>query len=210
MTLCQKSIIMALEAFYKLKEKKKKNILESISTCLKNKNYDELSVNDISVASDISRGSFYNYFNDKSDAIGTLVESRISEYLDLYREAIKISGYDLIEGTRKIYGDIEELFRDEINVLKMKNLKFFIEFIIQSVHSKKFEKEIDEIVGWLIKNTKEGHNKLNTYKNMANVLDMLIVLVLNTIFNDIVIKSEYFSKYDDFNYKLDLIKNSLK
>lgn len=201
---------MALEAFYKLKEKKKKNILESISTCLKNKNYDELSVNDISVASDISRGSFYNYFNDKSDAVGTLVESRISEYLDLYREAIKISGYDLIEGTRKIYGDIEELFRDEINVLKMKNLKFFIEFIIQSVHSKRFEKEIDEIVGWLIKNTKEGHTKLNTYKNMANVLDMLIVLVLNTIFNDIVIKSEYFSKYDDFNYKLDLIKNSLK
>ena len=92
----------------------------------------------------------------------------------------------------------------------MKNLKFFIEFIIQSVHSKRFEKEIDEIVGWLIKNTKEGHNKLNTYKNMANVLDMLIVLVLNTIFNNIVIKSEYFSKYDDFNYKLDLIKNSFK
>ncbi|MBO6119730.1 MAG: TetR/AcrR family transcriptional regulator [Lachnospiraceae bacterium] len=201
---------MALEAFYKLKEKKKKNILESISTCLKNKNYDELSVNDISVAADISRGSFYNYFNDKSDAVETLIESRISEYLDLYREAIKISGYDLIEGTRKIYGDIEELFRDEINVLKMKNLKFFIEFIIQSVHSKRFEKEIDEIVGWLIKNTKEGHNKLNTYKNMANVLDMLIVLVLNTIFNNIVIKSEYFSKYDDFNYKLDLIKNSFK
>lgn len=201
---------MALTAFYNLKDKKKKNVIEAISFCLKSKNYDELSVNDIVVAADISRGSFYNYFNDKSDAVSTYVESRIREYLDLYINAIKSSDFSLIEGTRKVYSEIKDILKNEINVVKMKNLKFSIEFVIQSIHDDKFEKDIDNTIEWLVNNTIEGKNTLKTYKKMANVLDILIMIVLTTVFNNIVFKSAYFDKYDDFNYKLDLIKNSLK
>ena len=201
---------MALVAFYNLKEKKKKNVLEAISVCLKSKSYDDLSVNDIVVAADISRGSFYNYFNDKSDAVGTYIESRIREYFELYTNAIIDSNYSLIEGTRKIYGEIKDILKNEIYVLKMKNLKFFMEFVIQSIHSDKFENDINSIVDWLMKNTIEGKDALNTFTKMANVLDILIMIVLSTVFNSIVFKSSYFDKYDDFNYKLDLIKNSLK
>lgn len=200
---------MALSAFYNLKEKKKKNVLEAISLCLKSRNYDDLSVNDIVVAADISRGSFYNYFNDKSDAVGTYIESRIREYLELYTVAVINSNHSLIEGTRKIYGEINDILKNEINVLKIKNLKFFIEFVIQSIHSDKFEKDIDNIIEWFVSNTIEGKKRLNTYKKMANVLDMLIMIVLTTAFNNIVFKSAYFDKYDDFNYKLDLINNSI-
>lgn len=201
---------MALEAFYNLKEKKKNSILESISLCLKSKNYDDLSVNDISVAADISRGSFYNYFKDKSDAVITLIDSRIKYYFDCYVNSIKNSDYSLVEGTRLIYSEIKDILKNEINALKMKNLKFFMEFVIQSIHSDKFNKDIDDIIEWLVNNTQEGKNKLNTYKKMANVLDMLIMVVLNTIFTNVVFQSEYFNKYDDFNYKLDLIGNSIK
>ena len=200
---------MALEAFYNLKEKKKKSILESISVCLKNKDYDDLSVNDISMAADISRGSFYNYFTDKNDAVGTLVDSKINEYFEKYRMAIEASNYNLIDGTRKIYNDTKCILKDEINAAIMKNLKFFMEFGIQALHSKKFETDIDEFVSWLIKNTNEGKTKLNNHKKMANVLDMLIGIVLNTVFNNIMFNSEYFEKYDDLNYKLDLINESL-
>ena len=136
--------------------------------------------------------------------------SRIRDYLGLYTTAVMDSNYSLIEGTRKIYGDIKDIFKNEINVLKMKNLKFFIEFIIQSIHSDKFEKDIENTINWFMSNTVEGKESLNTYKKMANVLDMLIIIVLTTIFNNIVFKSAYFDKYDDFNYKLNLIKNSLK
>lgn len=201
---------MAFDAFYNLKEKKKKSILDSISLCLKSKNYDDLSVNDISVAADISRGSFYNYFKDKSDAVITLIDSRIREYFDLYMDSIKNSDYSLVEGTRNIYFEIRDLLKNEINALKMKNLKFFMEFVIESIHADKFKNDIDDIIEWLIKNTKEGQNKVNSYKKMANVLDMLIMIVLNTVFTNVVFKSEYFDKYDDFNYKLDIIGNSIK
>lgn len=200
---------MALEAFYNLKDKKKKSILDAISVCLRNKNYDELSVNDIAVAADISRGSFYNYFNDKYDAVVTLVDSKIREHFTQYKEAIISSNNNLIEGTRKVYGGTKDILKDEINITIMRNLKFFIEFGIQSVHSKKFEDDINDFVSWLINNTSEGKSSLNTHKKMANVLDMLISIVLNTIFTLIMFDSKYFEKYDDFNYKLDLIMNSL-
>ena len=200
---------MALEAFYNLKDKKKKSILDAISVCLRNKNYDEISVNDIAVAADISRGSFYNYFNDKYDAVGTLVDSKIREHFTQYKEAIISSNNNLIEGTRKVYDSTKDILKDEINITIMRNLKFFIEFGIQSVHSKKFEDDINDFVSWLINNTSEGKTSLNTHKKMANALDMLISIVLNTIFTLIMFDSKYFEKYDDFNYKLDLIKNSL-
>ena len=201
---------MALEAFYNLKEKKKNNILNAISSCLKSKTYDELSVNDIAIEADISRGSFYNYFNDKYDAVGTFVDSKIREHLNQYMEAIKLSDYNLIEGTRKVYEEIKDVLKNEINISLMRNLKFFVEFGIQSVHSKKFEHDIDEMIAWLVKSTYEGKNMLKTNKEMANVLDMLIILVLNTVFTKIMIDPECFEKYDDFNYKLDLIKKSLR
>ena len=200
---------MAIEAFYNLKEKKKRSILDAISLCLKNKDYDDLSVNDISVAADISRGSFYNYFTDKNDAVGTLVDSKINEYFEKYRMAIESSNFNLIEGTRKIYNDTKSILKDEINVAIMRNLKFFIEFGVKSVHSKKFENYIDEFVSWLINNTIEGKTTLNSYKKMANVLDMLITIGLNTLFSLIMFDSKYFMKYDDFNFKLELIKKSI-
>lgn len=200
---------MALEAFYNLKERKKKSILDAISICLRNKNYDELSVNDIAVQADISRGSFYNYFNDKYDAVGTLVDSKIREHFTQYKEAIISSKNNLIDGTKKVYDDIKDILKDEINVTIMRNLKFFIEFGIKSVHSKKFENDINDFVSWLINNTSEGKSTLNTHKKMANVLDMLISIVLNTVFTLIMFDSKFFEKYDDFNYKLDLIKKSI-
>ena len=201
---------MALEAFYNLKERKKRNILDAISTCLKNKDYDVLSVNDIAIAADISRGSFYNYFSDKYDAIGTLVDSKIRDLFGKYVEAIKASKYNLIDGTKKIYEDTKNVLKDEINVEIMRNLKFFIEFGIQAIHSKKFEQDIDELIGWLVKNTNEGKKSLKSYKKMANVLDMLISIVLNTLFTNIMFSSEFFEKYDDFNYKLNLLDKSIK
>ena len=194
---------MALDAYYNLKERKKRNILDAISNCLKIKNYDDLTVNDIAVAADISRGSFYNYFVDKNDAITTLVGSRIKDYFDKYIEAIKQSNYSLIDGTKLIYNRIKDVLNDEIIFLKMRNMKFFIEFVFQSVH------DIDEIIDWLLKNTNEGKLNSMTHKKMANVLDMLIVLVLSTLFSQIMFNSDWFKMYDDFEYKLGIISNSI-
>ena len=200
---------MALEGFYNLKDKKKEHILQSVINCLKKKTYDELSVNDIVVAADISRGSFYNYFVDKSDAVSTLVDSKIKQYMDGFVSAVIFSSYDLIEGTRHFYEQVKERFKDEINISIVRNIRFLSEFAFQSLHSDKFRGYRNEIIDWLIKNTKEGKEVLKTKKKMQNILDMLVLLVLNSIVIQIIFRPNFLSANDDLNYKLDTIKKGL-
>ena len=130
---------MATEAFHNLKDKKKKIVLGAISSCLKRMTYDELSVNDIVKEADISRGSFYNYFSDKSDAVKCLIESRVRAYFDIYIESVKESNYRLFDGTRKLYSNIVTTLRDAINVAIMNYLMFFSEFAFETIKSKRFK-----------------------------------------------------------------------
>ena len=200
---------MALEAFYKLKDKKKKNVLGAISSCLKRMSYDELSVNDIVVEADISRGSFYNYFADKYDAVKCLVESRVRDYFDMYMDAIQKSDNNLFEGTRELYKSIINILSVDINITVMRNMKFFTELVFETVKSNEYKKYLDEIIDWFIKNTVEGKKVLNSRKKMLNVLDIIISLIMNSIFLEAVFKMEPFNENSDFEYKLKIIEKGI-
>lgn len=203
---------MALEAFNNLKDKKKAHLLNSISTCLRKTSYDDLSVNDIVEEADISRGSFYNYFANKNDAVFSLVESKFKEHFELYIEAIKTSNYSLFEGTKKMYYEIENILSDEINMTIMKNLKFFSELGIEIVKSNKHRQYLENIVKWLIENTVEGKQYINSVKKMSNVLDMILILILNTILLKIIYKNNanIINDKESFEYKLSLIEKGIK
>lgn len=203
---------MSLEAFNNLKDKKKAHLLNSISTCLRKTSYDDLSVNDIVEEADISRGSFYNYFANKNDAVFSLVESKFKEHFELYIEAIKTSNYSLFEGTKKMYYEIENILSDEINMTIMKNLKFFSELGIEIVKSNKHRQYLENIVKWLIENTVEGKQYINSVKKMSNVLDMILILILNTILLKIIYKNNanIINDKESFEYKLSLIEKGIK
>ena len=201
---------MALEAFHNLKERKKRNVLGAISSCLKKMSYNELSVNDIVVEADISRGSFYNYFTDKRDAVRCLIESRVKNYFDMWFDVIKESDNKLFDGTKKLYDNIVNILSDEINVTVMKNLKFFSEFVIETVKSHRFKEYFDNVIQWFINNTIEGKEFLNTEKKMSNVIDMIIILILNTILAETNQKLKPFNENIDLEYKLSIIEKGIK
>ena len=195
---------MALEAFYNLKEKKKLSLYNAISDCLRKKSYDELSVNEIVEEADISRGSFYNYFNNKNDAILSMVEYKIKHHMDLLLTAIKESNYKLFDGVRKYYYDIESVLYDEINLSVMKNVKFYVELCFESVKTDKFRKYIADVAKWLVDNTYEGKKYLSSLKNMISVFEMTIVLVLDTVFAKVNNAVKLVGDNEMFEYKLSI------
>ena len=201
---------MALEAFNNLKEKKKANIFSAISRCLRNTSYDELSVNEIVREADISRGSFYNYFLDKNDAVKSMVNNDLRKYFDMYMDAIREANNMLFEGTKNVYKSISDSLRDKINLTIMRNLKFFSELVFESIKSKKYEERLDEIVQWLIDNTLEGQKYLTTKKKMSNVLDMIIILIMNAIFSHTMTNDEVLVENSDFEYKLSILEKGIK
>ena len=200
---------MALEAFYNLKEKKKLSLYNAISDCLRKKSYDELSVNEIVEEADISRGSFYNYFNNKNDAILSMVEYKIKHHMDLLLTAIKESNYKLFDGVRKYYYDIESVLYDEINLSVMKNVKFYVELCFESVKTDKFRKYIADVAKWLVDNTYEGKKYLSSLKNMISVFEMTIVLVLDTVFAKVNNAVKLAGDNEMFEYKLSIIEKGI-
>lgn len=201
---------MALEAFYNLKEKKKANIFAAISRCLRMTNYDDLSVNEIVAEADISRGSFYNYFVDKNDAVKSMIDSDLRKYFDMYMDSIKESNNSFFEGTRNVYKSIANTLSDKINLTVMKNMKFFSELVFESIKSKKYETSLKEIVQWLIDNTSEGKTVLNSYQKMSRVLDMVLALVMNSIFTQTITQEVPFVDNSDFEYKLHIIEKGIE
>lgn len=200
---------MALEAFYNLKEKKKLSLYNAISDCLRKKSYDELSVNEIVEEADISRGSFYNYFNNKNDAILSMVEYKIKHHMDLLLTTIKESNYKLFDGVRKYYYDIESVLYDEINLSVMKNVKFYVELCFESVKTDKFRKYIADVAKWLVDNTYEGKKYLSSLKNMISVFEMTIVLVLDTVFAKVNNAVKLVGDNEMFEYKLSIIEKGI-
>lgn len=200
---------MALEAFYNLKEKKKLSLYNAIADCLRKKSYDELSVNEIVEEADISRGSFYNYFNNKNDAILSMVEYKIKHHMDLLLTAIKESNYKLFDGVRKYYYDIESVLYDEINLSVMKNVKFYVELCFESVKTDKFRKYIADVAKWLVDNTYEGKKYLSSLKNMISVFEMTIVLVLDTVFAKVNNAVKLVGDNEMFEYKLSIIEKGI-
>lgn len=199
---------MALEAFLTLKEKKKNNILNAISVCLHKTNYDELSVNDIVKEADISRGSFYNYFKDKNDAVETLVDSKLKDHFDQYLNAISKSNCSLFEGTKKVYLEVKDILKDEINITVMRNIKFFMDLVTKVFYSKEQEKYMEDIITWLIDNTIEGKETLNAREKMGNVFDMIIMLIVNSVFLYTIKDDD--KESDAFDFKLDLIRKGIR
>lgn len=200
---------MALNSFYNLKDKKKDAILHAVSSCLRKTSYDNLSVNDIVIEADISRGSFYNYFVDKNDAIVTLVESKLKKYFDKYVEAIKDSNNDLFKGTKKLYYEIKDILEDEINITIMRNMKFFMEIISQALHSNNHKKNIKDFADWLLANTNEGKTVLKQKSKMLNVIDVILTLIMESIFIQIQMKADHEMNENNFDFKLDIIKNGI-
>ena len=66
---------MPTEKFLKLKQSRQDDIIKSLTREFATKDYNTLSVKDLSSNASISRGSFYLYFEDKFDAFLTIVKA---------------------------------------------------------------------------------------------------------------------------------------
>lgn len=200
---------MALPAFKKLNEKKKEKIITAIAMSLRKRNYDELSIQDIAYEAGISRGSFYNYFFDKSDAISTLVIANLYKLKEVFMDTVHESGGKLFESALKTQELILKILKDQVYCTTVHNLKYIMDITLQIFHSKEFENELENLIVWLQENTDEGKKYLNTKIKMANIMEMLVTLFLNYTLR-LTLKTNINTKYDDFKYRLSVLENGIK
>ncbi|MGN0157562.1 MAG: TetR family transcriptional regulator [Brotaphodocola sp.] len=122
---------MPTERFYRLSEEKQKLIYEAAKKEFARVPYEKASINQIVKNADISRGSFYTYFEDKEDAMKYVMKENFTQMRNVCEDALKRNNGEYL-------GMLKTLF--EYFVEKMQNTKEVM-VMVENVFGRK---EMDE------------------------------------------------------------------
>lgn len=98
--------------FENLAEEKKEKIIEAAIEEFIERGYERASINSIIKMADISRGSFYTYFEDKDDILSYIINSFTAKSTEFIINTLKESNGDIIEMMIRLY-DIHIKFKKE-------------------------------------------------------------------------------------------------
>lgn len=198
---------MPHERFILLKPKKKQMMIDSIETIVKEKNFDDISISDITNEAEISRGTFYTYFTDKNDAIFTVLNS--------YYEKIMKRFVDLIDETKGDFFEAVIIGKNELlNAIKKNDMISFL-------HNVKFINSYNLLFSnreTAYKNFKELciniYPKIDIKKyiemdDLYIIVDLIALIVTGTLFK-IVFGMDSREMNKVFEYELAIIKKGIK
>ena len=144
---------MPKPTFFNLKEEKKEKIEKALLKEFSENTFEKASISSIILEANIPRGSFYQYFEDKEDAIYYVINKYLEKEKNrIYQHLLKNEG-DIFKTAINIYEDIakitekdenEELFKNILQELKKNNINIFEENEEILKSKKTIEKMIDK------------------------------------------------------------------
>lgn len=199
---------MIKKTFYNLPEEKRQRIISAVMNEFSSSATEKVSINRIIKAANISRGSFYQYFDDKVDLVEVLVQTFADISVEGGRKALEYSNGDMFYTYEKLFDIIADFGRDKKQKMILKNLM-------------KNLRANDDLISEYLINRFEGlapfrefSNRFNRdnlkYKSDEDVkrLSQILTQVLkNAIFDVFVVGMDCEKVRKDYLRKLEIIKN---
>ena len=99
---------MIKKTFYNLPEEKRQRIISAVMNEFSSSATEKVSINRIIKAANISRGSFYQYFDDKVDLVEVLVKTFADISVEGGRKALEYSNGDIFYTYEKLFDIIAD------------------------------------------------------------------------------------------------------
>ena len=113
---------MPKQTFFNLKEEKKEKIEKALIKEFSNNTFEKASISNIIAEANIPRGSFYQYFEDKEDAIYYIINKYLEKEKNrIYQYLLKNKG-DIFETAINIYEDTAKITEKNENEELFKNI----------------------------------------------------------------------------------------
>ena len=113
---------MIKQTFYNLPEQKRQRVINAVIDEFADTENDKVSINRIVKKANISRGSFYQYFDDKLDLVEVLIKSYIDMGIDDIRRAVATSNGDIFYTFECMFDEIAAFSNDERHKKVLKDL----------------------------------------------------------------------------------------
>lgn len=127
---------MPKQTFFNLRDDKKEKIEKALIKEFSHNTFEKASISSIILEANIPRGSFYQYFEDKEDAIYYIIDKYLEKEKNrIYQYLLKSEG-DIFETAINIYEDMakitekdenEKLFKNILQEIKKNNINIFDE-----------------------------------------------------------------------------------
>lgn len=198
---------MIKKTFYNLPESKKERIYQAIKTEFDRVPVDKISINSIIKEANISRGSFYQYFDDKGDLYDI--------FADRLMESIKSNFTNvLVKFKGDIFATMEEVvethFRKITNPQAKNQIKKFLPGVsvnTKTILDRIFEKSI-LYLNELTPNIDTRKFSINKSTDDIRILfEMLMSISKNAMFDVLLLDRDVDDALNTFYVKLNIIKN---
>lgn len=218
MTDChgRESVEMPTERFYRLPEAKQRTIYEAARNEFARVPYEEVSINQIVRSANISRGSFYTYFENKEDAMEYVMQENFLQMRKICEEALDRNGgeylgmlktlfeylIDKMQSTKEVMAIVENAFGRK----ERDDFPQYMEGILGLEEKKgRGEKESDR--NWLVHKMNCNKMRVQTPEEVHS----MIVLGENALYSSLRQYYLYPEKAKDirelFEAKLDIISH---
>ncbi len=113
---------MPKQTFYNLKEEKRKKIEQALLKEFSNNTFEGASISNIIAEAQIPRGSFYQYFENKEDAVEYIINKYLKKEKEkIYTSLLRNNG-DIFKTSIDIYDYIIEKINTTSNLKLFKNI----------------------------------------------------------------------------------------
>lgn len=199
---------MIKKTFYNLPEEKRQRIISAIMQEFASSATEKVSINRIIKAANISRGSFYQYFDDKVDLVEVLIKTFANISIEGGRKALEYSNGDIFYTYEKLFDIISDFGNDKKQKMILKNLM-------------KNLRANDDLISEYLINRFEGLSPFREFSNRFNrdnlkyksnedvkCLSQILTQVLkNAIFDVFVVGMDCEKVRKDYLRKIEIIKN---
>lgn len=113
---------MIKKTFYNLPYEKRKRITDAVIKEFMERPNEKVSINRIIKTAEISRGSFYQYFDDKVDLIEIITKTMFDESSNKAKEILKLSCGDLFVMYIKMFDYFDDYSSQKLTMKIMRNI----------------------------------------------------------------------------------------
>ena len=198
---------MIKKTFYNLPYEKRKRITDAVIKEFMERPNEKVSINRIIKTAEISRGSFYQYFDDKVDLIEIITKTMFDESSNKAKEILKLSCGDLFVMYIKMFDYFDDYSSQKQTMKIMRN-------IVDSF------KANDDLVSEYLKNRFNmalTNNEIYTMVDRQNLkfqdnesvkclIEILTQVLKNAIFDVVVAGSDREEVRERLIKKIDIIK----
>lgn len=200
---------MPKQRFYNLPLEKRERILNSAIKEFSSVPINEVSINKIVKGANISRGSFYQYFEDKNDLIREIISGYKNSIIDKIRQHSQKMDID-------IFNLAIEILECTITFTEEKNNQKLFFYVLDNVRNNEnfFHKivgihELNDILDMLISLVDLSTFKYSNRNDVINIFEIISALGCKTIMKTIKQPSNKLTFIDEFKRQLMIIQTGI-